>query len=727
MDFVYLFRIVLRRKWIIIGSAIIAAAIAWYLTRDEKYTYRSSSRISTGFAVPDQVRVDDKFTLYDAEVKFNNAITTWTSPSVLNLVSYDLILHDLKSTEPFRHLTPEQLNYPAYKSINKEEAIKVYEESSKNMTMLSSYKPEEKKLLDLINLYGYDVKKLGQSLALGQVARTDYLQAEAVTDHPDLSAFIVNKSFEEFIRYYKGLRNTTAQESVDTLKSIMDKKKQELDEKTKQLTGEGGGDLSGNESTQGLIADLEKDLTAEKNKQTDAYFELRKINQKIAAFGSTGSTGNNNNNNEEFIIARKAMNEAYTEYTKSGDAADLKKYNQLKTEFYTKFPSKPSTETKTADGLAKLKEQKNDVEVDIDASKAKANTIEQKIYSLKGNVNVNQSRDARSATLQEEVKFLEDEWKDAKQKYTTAYYKSSSDVNNFRQIQEAQPAIGPEPSKRKIMVAMAGVVGFFISLLIIILLAVLDSSIKTPAIFSKTVNLKLISMVNFMNLKHKHLRDIVKGHIKEENKIEKQRNNVFRESLRKLRFEIEKSGKKIFLFTSTQKGQGKTTLIQALSYSMSLSNKKILIIDTNFCNNDLTVQLNANPVLETITIDESKEPLDKQIKALAKDVGAGSVFAIGSEGGDYTPSEILPRHNLLQQLHSITDDFDYIFLEGPPLNEFTDSKELLQYVDGVIAIFSATHIIKQIDKESLNFYKDLNGKFIGSVLNKVDLKNINVI
>ena len=69
--------------------------------------------------------------------------------------------------------------------------------------------------------------------------------------------------------------------------------------------------------------------------------------------------------------------------------------------------------------------------------------------------------------------------------------------------------------------------------------------------------------------------------------------------------------------------------------------------------------------------------------------------------------------------------YDYIFLEGPPLNDFSDSKELTQYVDGIVAIFSARQAIKQIDKESIKFFKNLNGKFCGSVLNMVQLETLN--
>jgi Mrp family chromosome partitioning ATPase len=231
-----------------------------------------------------------------------------------------------------------------------------------------------------------------------------------------------------------------------------------------------------------------------------------------------------------------------------------------------------------------------------------------------------------------------------------------------------------------------------------------------------------------MNLKNKNIRDVIANTYKSADSEETTRNNIFRESLRKLRYEIEISGKKVFLFTSTKKGQGKTTLIQALSYSMSLSKKRVLIVDTNFCNPDLTAQLDAEPILEKIIPQNFDDKnLVEEIKKHSKNLGMGSIYAIGSAGGDYTPSEILPRENLLHHLQTLTSYFDYIFLEGPPLNDFSDSKELAQYVEGVIAVFSAQDVIKQIDRQSIAFFRELNGKFSGSILNMVDMKNVNVV
>ena len=737
MDLVYLFRVLLKRKWIILGSALLASIIAWYFTRNEPKTYRSSTRISTGFAIQDEIKLNDNFSIFDADVKFNNAINTLNSPAVITLLCYKLILHDFANDNyAFRRLSPNALQSPIYTSVDKNAARKTFEDKLETMSILTSYKPEEKKLLEFLNLYGYSYKNISQALNVYQVPRTDFLQIDYQSENPELSSFVVNNLYQEFLRYYRGIRSSKSQESLDTLQSIMEKKKQEWDDKNKALRGEGAL-VTTSETTSKFdqISELEKMLTNEKSKQTDDYYALRKVNQQLGTQSGTTTTTTNprtSTNNEELILARQAMNNAYTEYLKTNDKADLAKYNQLKAEYNQKYANSSEgsgTTTAVPDNTTRnnLLTKKNDLEVEIEASNAKVDQLTRKLSELKASVSASSSKSANVETMMDEVKLAEHDYLDAKQKFTNALDQNSSSINNFRQLQVAQPAIEPEPSKRKAIIGLAGTITLLTAILIIVLLTYLDSSVKTPIIFAKKVNLKLISMVNFMNMKEGTLKELVAGTVQAGDHLEKHRNNVFRESIRKLRYEIETSGKKIFLFTSTKKGMGKTTLIQALSYSLSISKKKILIVDTNFCNNDLTVQLNADPVLEKISTSNNSRSLVDQIKFLSKDIGAGTVFAIGSEGGDYTPSEVLPRENLLNHLHSLTAEFDFIFLEGPPLNDFSDSKELIQYVDSVVAIFSATHIIKQIDKESIKFLKELNGKFCGSVLNKVDLENVNTI
>ncbi|HVV03296.1 MAG TPA: Wzz/FepE/Etk N-terminal domain-containing protein, partial [Puia sp.] len=287
MDLAYLFRILLKRKWIIFGSAVLAAVVAWILTRNQQKYYFSSTRISTGFAIPDEIKINESSGgMYDAEVKFNNAINTWTSPSVLSLLSYELILHDMTSPKPFRTLTSAQKQSPFYKSVNAEEARKTFEDKLETMSVLTSYKPEEKALLEYLNLYGYGYKFLVTYLNVFKVQATDYIEVNCKTENPELSAFMVNRSYAEFLRVYKNIRSTKSQESIDTLESIMEKKKQEYDEKQKLVRDAGLTDIAAETSSQqDLIAQSEQQLADENDKQTDYAYQLRRIEQKLEALG----------------------------------------------------------------------------------------------------------------------------------------------------------------------------------------------------------------------------------------------------------------------------------------------------------------------------------------------------------------------------------------------------------------------------------------------------------
>jgi polysaccharide biosynthesis transport protein len=740
MDVVYLFRIFFRKKWIIIASALLAAIITYFLTSKTPKTYRSTSQISTGYTISDNIKIgNENFDMYEADIKFNNAITTITSPSVISFLSYALMIHDLESKTPFRQLSEKETSSAIYKSVNKDSAKKMFREKLESMSLLSSFKNDEKQLLEFQTLYKYDYKTLGSKLNVTRLQRTDYIQAEHFSENPELSAFVVNNLYNQFIRYYKSVRGTISQESVDTLRNIMEKKKQDLDFKNSLLRGDAAVDVGmQNTSNYDLISAFEQSLIDEKNKLSDNMASLQKVNLRLSTAPSSTkpATSTSAANNEEVLTLRKSMNEAYTAYLNGGssDKNLLARYNQLKLEYQTKVANLNRDNPQQQQGTAKIPEtreelllKKSELEIDIQTCNSNITSLQSKISSLKGNIYSGASKGATIQTLTKEADQANIEYLQAKQKYNDAIDMSSNATNNFRQILMGQPAIAPEPSKRLLLTGLAGASALMVALLVITVLIYLDSSLKTPGSFSKVVNLKLISTVNFLNFKNKPLNEIVAKREIEDGERGKSKNNFFRESLRKLRYEIEASGKHIILFASTKKGQGKTTLVMGLSYILSLSKKKILIIDTNFCNNDLTVEMGGQPILEKLNFDASgNSSVIEQILKNAKATDSENIFIIGSEGGDYTPSEVLPKNNILHHLHELKSEFDYIFLEGPPLNDFSDAKELSQYVEGVVGVYSATTEIKQMDKEAITYFKSLKDKYIGSILNKVDSKNMDM-
>src|SRR4051812_23173297 len=111
MDFSYFFKILLRRKWYILGLTFIAVLVAFVYLLFKKNLYESVAQYSTGFTA-ERVKLTDGSSavdVYSADIKFNNVIETFKSPKVIGMLSYRLLLHDLdNSKEAFRQLPPEK-------------------------------------------------------------------------------------------------------------------------------------------------------------------------------------------------------------------------------------------------------------------------------------------------------------------------------------------------------------------------------------------------------------------------------------------------------------------------------------------------------------------------------------------------------------------------------------------------------------------------------------------
>jgi Mrp family chromosome partitioning ATPase len=116
----------------------------------------------------------------------------------------------------------------------------------------------------------------------------------------------------------------------------------------------------------------------------------------------------------------------------------------------------------------------------------------------------------------------------------------------------------------------------------------------------------------------------------------------------------------------------------------------------------------------------------EDIKPLITKTSVEGVDMIGCEGGNYTPREILPANHLLNYLNELTAVYDFIFLEGAPLNDYTDTKELIHYSDGIVAVFSSEASLSATDKESIRFFKQNEKKFLGAILNKVQVDDLDM-
>ncbi|HEV2352815.1 MAG TPA: Wzz/FepE/Etk N-terminal domain-containing protein, partial [Puia sp.] len=284
MDFIYLFRVLMKKKWIVIGAALIASLIAFYFTRNQPRKFKSFAQISTGFTQSEEIRLnpnEDNVGYNNEDIKFNNVTTTLMSRTVLDLLSYCMILHDLQSPNPFEYPSQKDMQSQTYRSIDKVEAIRVFSRDLEQMIPLNTYKADDRQLLALLEMYGYDYKNLLKELTAYRLPRTDYIQLEFQTNNPFLSAFAVNNWYEQFLRYYRTVRSNRSIESIDTLQSLLDRKKQELDAKNQLLHDQGIINVGQeNGAKWELILNKQSTLTDIQTHQTDDEYALQQVNQQ---------------------------------------------------------------------------------------------------------------------------------------------------------------------------------------------------------------------------------------------------------------------------------------------------------------------------------------------------------------------------------------------------------------------------------------------------------------
>src|SRR6185312_11782394 len=473
MDFIYLFRVLMKKKWIILGAALIAATIAFFFTRNQQRKYKAFAQMSTGFTQSEEIRMNptnDNTGYNEADINFNNVMITAESPTVIGLLSYTLILHDLQSPTPFRYVSEKDRKSALYQSIDKSEAIRVFANSLEDMSPLNSYRPEDRRLLELLDMYHYDYKDLISNLSVYRLQRTDYVQIEYLSENPELSAYVVNTLYEQFIRYYRTVRSTRSIESIDTLKSLLDRKKQVLDEKNDQLRQQGIINVGQENGAKfEMILNQQQLLSEQETKQTADNFALKQVNSQLAAMGVSATPGKSNAGsvtNDELLKTRDAMKDAYSQYLNSGatDENLRKRYESLKTEYNQKVAAALNSSGGTASGApaspedkSRLLDKQASLEVSLKAEEATIGAIQNKIASLQSNLTADASKAAALQSLIREADLANKEYLDAKQRYNEANDIMASSVNSFRLFLMGQPPLEPESSKRILIVGLAGV------------------------------------------------------------------------------------------------------------------------------------------------------------------------------------------------------------------------------------------------------------------------------
>lgn len=761
MDFLTILKALQRKYLVLISIPVLTVVCAFYFISSMDKKYKSTAQIATGFTTDDAVKLNDgSSNPFEISTNFTNIIESMNSIPVLSLVSYRLVLHDIDEPRSFRKFNPRKDSEIAIDDEKLNWAKDEFKKRLSSFKALNSIDEEDRILYEILRGFEYDYESLIKKLWIRRVSTSDFISVDFTSENSYLSALAVNAVCEEFIRYNKALKVDRSSESIEFLESLMTEKKKILDERTAKLNE---FKISNNvfnygaesESKISLIADYEMNKENESKKVNGLELSLSSVESKIQGYGKLNQQEVVQVNQRIIDLRRKI-----SDLNSQGAEVNKVEINKLRDDLQLEVSRLESiNKGQAAEELKQLEKERDQLKLELKISQSNLNTIEESLRKMKYDVSGFATKEATLADLERNVQFASEDYSSLQDKFNTAKNKALVIGSSIRQTLQGQPSYEAEPSKALLLMALAGIGSFALCVMVLVVIEYLDFSIRILGRLERLTGLKALGSVNFIQTKGFNLKSIFL-----DRKLDKE-SEIFVHFLRKLRYEIQSSKNKVFLVTSTQVGAGKSFMIICLSYTLSLINKKVLIIDTNFRHNSLTKlllakngsikllekgsfgneeKLNEDNVVNRKTktngfnFDEEakKEAPDfsetnssaqsQDEKSIIHSTEFSGVDIIGNIGGKDSPSEILAGRDFKEVINNLVGQYDYIFMEGPSLNEYSDAKELIDFADKVITVFGAEAVLNNHDRESVQYLKSVKGKLLGTVLNKVQFKDLTV-
>jgi Mrp family chromosome partitioning ATPase len=376
--------------------------------------------------------------------------------------------------------------------------------------------------------------------------------------------------------------------------------------------------------------------------------------------------------------------------------------------------------------LKTLKDRRDQAKVDLQIARENLNSLNSTLSSMRNNLGDFANKEATRKLMEEELTLAREEYLLAQSRYAAVKDKVLASNLELKQVVYGQPAHKPKIRKAVALVGGSGIISFLICAFVIFIREAGDSRIRSAQRLKSLAKIPSVGQVPALprSIKNPSWSFFLDS-------VQSEELSRLNDELSKIRFTMESYDAQVFLVTSTQKGQGKSFIIMALAYSLSLARKRTLIIDTNLRHNSLTRLLTAR-----VNLKQSIEYYNKTVKQLTTGGDAQEhitqsqgklitntynefVDVIGNKTSHLSPSEVIPGADFKVLLNWLKVRYDYILMEGSSLNDNSDSRELVGFADKVIPVFSADAVLNDEDRESLHFLRSLNGKLGCGIVNRV--------
>jgi protein-tyrosine kinase len=170
------------------------------------------------------------------------------------------------------------------------------------------------------------------------------------------------------------------------------------------------------------------------------------------------------------------------------------------------------------------------------------------------------------------------------------------------------------------------------------------------------------------------------------------------------------------LVTSTAPGEGKSTTLANLGVTLAQAERSVLVVDADL----------RRPVIHQVFKQRMTPGLtsylagDSLLEAVLVKTGVANLSIVPSGPTPPNPAELLASKRMREFLDQVSERFDLVLLDSPPVLAVTDASALASLTDGVIFVVGSGKVPFAVVRRTKTQVEAAQGRILGVVINQFE-------
>jgi succinoglycan biosynthesis transport protein ExoP len=241
----------------------------------------------------------------------------------------------------------------------------------------------------------------------------------------------------------------------------------------------------------------------------------------------------------------------------------------------------------------------------------------------------------------------------------------------------------------------------------------LDNRIKSPAEIKTHLGLSFLGIIPQVTMTGSDSSPLLNKGVKAN----------FAEALRTVRsnmlFSVIDEGGRSVVITSTGPGEGKTIVASNLALALAQAGQRVVLVDADMRRprvHDVFSE-KQEPGLSNVLVGDVKPS-----EALRQSDAQG-LWILPAGRIPPNPTELLGSKRFRDFVTTLTQHFDWVLIDTPPVMAVTDAPIVAHFAGGVLFVVGSEMTSRKLAQTAVEQLVNANGHMIGAVLNRADLEH----